>query len=257
MQYGHVYLITHLVTGKSYIGMAKGLPESRTDYWGSPTHTELKQLYADVRSKHGRQWKRCMTLYFEKTILEIVFGTPKDLRDAERWHISARDAVRSFMYFNRSEGGYGGDVTAAMSPEEYQAFCEKNRQRDSKKISERIKRWNSERSPEEVRAAQEKRIATIRSRYSLEDRRRKHSESMKKFWAKLTPEERSAIGQKAHQNISRESRERAARIISEKARQRFASMTDEQKKAFGKKISESKRSKRHARQERDSEILSD
>lgn len=110
--YGYIYKTTNLVNGKIYIGQKKG-PEFYPDYKGSG-----KALWNAIR-KYG--WDK-----FKVEFLIPCFS--QEELDAEEIFLidwfGSRD--RSIGY-NISEGGTWGDVSLGMTPEEYQAWCDKNR----------------------------------------------------------------------------------------------------------------------------------
>ena len=105
--YGYIYKTTNLINGKIYIGK-KTKSEFDPNYKGSGKVLKL------AFEKYG--WEN-----FEVEFLCPCFSL-KELNAEERCLIAYFDSRNPEIGYNRSEGGDWGDVSGAMTPEEYELW---------------------------------------------------------------------------------------------------------------------------------------
>ena len=121
--YGYIYKTTNLINGKIYVGK-KTKSEFDPDYKGSGKILKL------AFKKYG--WEN-----FEVEFLCPCFSL-EELNAEERCLIAHFDSRNPEIGYNRSEGGDWGDISGAMTPEEYKLWNKR------KSIAQRGKRFSQD-----------------------------------------------------------------------------------------------------------------
>lgn len=192
----YIYLTTNLVNGKKYIGQHKG--ELNDSYLGSSLHL------LNAINKYGKE-------NFKKEILEIC-NSKEELDEREKYYIALYNAVEDENYYNRSEGGTGGDGWKACkkwvqeNPEEAQKIYQKNYQR--------LVKWRQE-NPKEYREKVIKPLVENGKKY-WEEHPEERKELMKKV--NLKKEEWQKLHQEEHQKQIDEWRKKGSITNSKKVR---------------------------------------
>lgn len=105
---GFIYITTHLVDGKRYVGKCSYGKRNWETYLGSGIR--LRRAI----SKYGKE-------QFRRDIIEEC-ATIDILNERERYWIDYYDAVRSDSFYNIASGGDGGNVIAGYTEEERQKY---------------------------------------------------------------------------------------------------------------------------------------
>ena len=110
--YGYIYITTNLINGKKYIGKS-----TFRDGWKSYLGSGV------VLKKAIEKYERDN---FCKDIVYLA-QNEEELNVAEREFIECHGALKNNDYYNIALGGEGGNVTAGMTPEQYERYRERVR----------------------------------------------------------------------------------------------------------------------------------
>lgn len=220
--YGYIYLTTDTKTGKKYIGKHKATKFEFDKYKGSGL---------DIIKIFETEPERLVTTLMPVSDdVPVICETIEQLDNSERFYISYHNAVNSNEYYNRIDGGTGGDVYSQLP-------LEKQKLHNNRITKANIERWKNI-TPEQLAARSNKWRETYFSK-SEEERKKLHdvcSEAVSNYYKNIDADKRNSwINKMKKSHAERIADGYREELRKQRERETKSKHTEEQKQQYREK----------------------
>lgn len=220
--YGYIYLTTDTKTGKKYIGKHKATKFEFDKYKGSGL---------DIIKIFETEPERLVTTLMPVSDdVPVICETLEQLDNSERFYISYHNAVNSNEYYNRIDGGTGGDVYSQLP-------LEKQKLHNDRITKANIERWKNI-TPEQVAARSNKWREThfSRSEEELQQLHNTTSVALKNYYKTMDLDKKAAwINKMKQSHANRIADGYREELRKQRERETKSKQTEEQKKQYKEK----------------------